>query len=269
MQQAQDFLDESEALHALVVPLEEAAFEQATLFKRWTINQIIRHLHFWNISADLALNDEPAFDLLFERVMAGLKAGRLLEFEEQYLDGLSGPPLLQAWIAQVKNTTPAYARADPKARIKWVGPNMSALSGITARLMETWAHGQAIYDLLGQERADGDRIGNIVRLGVNTFGWTYKNRKMDVPDVMPHIRLIAPSGAIWEYGEESERERIEGSATEFCQVVTQCRNVGDTTLSVAGAIATEWMGMAQCFAGPANDPPKVGVRHRSIRPPGT
>ena len=58
MQQAQDFLDESEALHALLAPLDDAAFEQATLFKRWTINQIIRHLHFWNISADLALNDE-------------------------------------------------------------------------------------------------------------------------------------------------------------------------------------------------------------------
>jgi len=262
MQQAQDFLDESEALHALLVPLGDDAFERSTLFKRWTINQIIRHLYFWNISADLALNDEPAFDLLFEQVMGGLKAGRLLEFEERYLQGLSGGPLLQAWIEQAKAMTPAYARTDPKSRIKWVGPKMSALSGITARLMETWAHGQAVYDLLGQERVDRDRIGNIVRLGVNTFGWTYKNRKMDVPGAMPYVRLIAPSGAIWEYGEESEGEHIEGSATEFCQVVTQCRNVGDTSLSVTGATATEWMGMAQCFAGPANDPPAAGVRHR-------
>ena len=262
MQQAQDFLDESEALHALLAPLDDAAFEQATLFKRWTINQIIRHLHFWNISADLALNDEPAFDILFEQVMGGLKAGRLLEFEERYLQGLSGPILLRAWIEQARAMTPAYAGADPKARIKWVGPNMSALSGITARLMETWAHGQAIYDLLGQARDDGDRIGNIVRLGVNTFGWTYKNRKMDVPQEMPHIRLTAPSGAIWEYGEPGESERIEGSATEFCQVVSQCRNVGDTSLRMTGKIANEWMAMAQCFAGPPNDPPEVGVRHR-------
>ena len=211
----------------------------------------------------------PAFDILFEQVMGGLKAGRLLEFEERYLQGLSGGHLLRAWIEQAQAMTPAYAGADPKARIKWVGPSMSALSGITARLMETWAHGQAIYDLLGQARDDGNRIGNIVRLGVNTFGWTYKNRKMDVPQAMPHIRLTAPSGAIWEYGDANESERIEGSATEFCQVVTQCRNVGDTSLSVIGPVANEWMGMAQCFAGPVNDPPEVGVRHRSIPPIGS
>ena len=263
MQQAQDFLDESEALHALIAPLDNAVFEKPTLFKEWTLNNILRHLHFWNISADLTLTDEPAFDALLAQVMGGLKAGRLLEFEEKYLDGLSGQALLAAWIEKARAMTPAYAAADPKSRIKWAGPSMSARSGITARLMETWAHGQAVYDALGVERQDGDRIGNIVRLGVNTFGWTYKNRKMDVPEAMPYVRLIAPSGAVWEYGDKSADERVEGSATEFCQTVTQCRNVGDTQLKVTGEVATEWMGMAQCFAGPANDPPAVGVRRRA------
>ena len=263
MQQAQDFLDESEALHALIAPLDNAVFEKPTLFKEWTLNNILRHLHFWNISADLTLTDEPAFDALLAQVMGGLKAGRLLEFEEKYLDGLSGQALLKAWIEKARAMAPAYAAADPKSRIKWAGPSMSARSGITARLMETWAHGQAVYDALGVERQDGDRIGNIVRLGVNTFGWTYKNRKMDVPEAMPYVRLIAPSGAVWEYGDKSADERVEGSATEFCQTVTQCRNVGDTQLKVTGEVATEWMGMAQCFAGPANDPPAVGVRRRA------
>jgi len=33
---------------------------------------------------------------------------------------------------------------------------MSACSCITARQMETWAHGQAIYDELGQTRQNTD-----------------------------------------------------------------------------------------------------------------
>ena len=31
--------------------------------------------------------------------------------------------------------------------MKWFGPDMSVLSSISARLMETWAHDQAVYDL--------------------------------------------------------------------------------------------------------------------------
>jgi uncharacterized protein (TIGR03084 family) len=62
-----------------------------------------------------------------------------------------------------------FAAADPFARVPWVGPDMSVRSAITARLMETWAHGQAAYDLLGVVRRNTDRIRNIAVLGVNTY----------------------------------------------------------------------------------------------------
>ena len=35
--------------------------------------------------------------------------------------------------------------------------------------METWAHGQALFDLAGKARPESDRISNIVYLGVNAF----------------------------------------------------------------------------------------------------
>mgnify|MGYP003465664214 FL=1 len=192
---------------------------------------------------------------------AGIRGGRLPDFEKVYLEGLSGKSLRDAWITQLRAMTPRFAAADPKMRVLWVGPDMSVISSITARLMETWAHAQAVYDALGVERVDADRIGNIVRLGVNTYGWTFKNRKEDPPGPMPRLRLAAPSGVIWEYGEGEDL--IEGNASEFCQVVTQCRNIGDTSLSVKGPIATRWMAIAQCFAGPPQDPPPPGARHRS------
>ena len=262
MQQATDFLDESEALSALLAPLSDAEFETPTQFKGWTINNILRHLHVWNIAADLSLEDEAGFTEFLQQMVAGIRGGRLPDFESTYLAGLSGQQLRQTWIARAQIMTEHFAAAEPKQRLKWVGPDMSALSSITARLMETWAHGQAIYDVLGAVRQDGDRISNIVRLGVNTWGWTWKNRRMEPPGPMPHLQLKAPSGALWEYGDVSESGLIEGSATEFCQVVTQCRNIADTNLRVSGDIAKQWMAVAQCFAGPPQDPPGVGVRFR-------
>ena len=263
MQQAQDFQDESAALAALLAPLSDADFETPTLFKGWTINQILRHLHVWNVAAGKSLDGEEAFSAFLAQLMSGEKGLSFTAMESRYLDGLSGTAMLSAWRGGYVSLAERFAATDPKTRLKWVGPDMSAISSITARLMETWAHAQAIYDVLGATREDDDRIGNIVRLGVNTFGWTFKNRMEEPLGPMPRLRLLAPSGAVWEYGEGEGL--ITGQATEFCQVVTQCRNIGDTHLQVTGAVAERWMAIAQCFAGAAQNPPAVGARHRSVK----
>lgn len=153
-----------------------------------------------------------------------------------------------------------FAAADPSARVKWVGPDMSVRSSITARLMETWAHGQAVYDLLGVVRRNTDRIRNIAVLGVNTYDWTFKVRGRGSPAPKPHVRLTAPSGAVWTWNDPSETDLIDGVAEEFCQVVTQVRNVADTRLELRGAAAHAWMANAQCFAGPPETPPSPGTR---------
>ena len=260
MQQAQDFLEECGALATLLAPLSDADYDTPTQFKQWTINQILRHLQVWNMAADLSLTDEPAFADFIVKMAAGIRGEQLPDFEAAYLYNLSGQKLREAWGESFKNVAQHFGKAGPKARLKWVGPDMSALSSVTARLMETWAHGQAIYDVLGVERIDTDRIGNIVRLGVNTYGFNWKNRRQDPPGPLPRLCLTAPSGAIWEYGEGDDR--ITGSATEFCQVVTQCRNIADTSLEVTGEVAQQWMAVAQCFAGPPQDPPAPGTRYR-------
>lgn len=265
MQQATDFLDESLALDKLLEPLTETDFDLPTQFKGWTINNIIRHLHVWNIAVDLSLRNEAAFGQFVAEMMAGVRGGKLPAFEANYLKGLSGHALRGAWMERAAATAAAFSTAEPKLRLRWVGPDMSALSSITARLMETWAHAQAIYDVLGVVRQDTDRIGNIVRLGVNTWGFTWKNRRMEPPGPMPQLRLMAPSGATWEYGEPSGSGMISGSATEFCQVVTQCRNIADTSLEVTGEVAHHWMAVAQCFAGPPQDPPCEGTRQKMQR----
>ena len=45
-------------------------------------------------------------------------------------------------------------------------------------------------------------------------------------------------------------------------MVTQVRNIDDVNLNVKGEIANEWMSIAQCFAGAAEQPPKPGLRKK-------
>ena len=260
MQQADDFLGESNALRELIEGLSDAEFERPTAFKGWTLNNVIRHLHVWNYAADLSLTDGDAFAEFYAQVGASV-AGGLRDFEQQWLDGLSGQSMLETWHDFYTEMAGRFGAADPSERVKWAGPDMSVRSSITARLMETWAHGQEIYDELGVVRVNKDRIRNIVVLGINTHGWTYAVRQRAAPDPIPHLLLSAPSGEIWSFNEPSEEERIEGPAEAFCQVVTQVRNVADTPLKVTGTNASDWMSRAQCIAGPAEDPPAPGVRH--------
>jgi len=262
-EQPRDFCDESEALYRLLEPLPESDFRRETQFKGWTVHDVISHLHAWNWAADLSLCDPDGFAELRESLLAELAKGRpLVEIEKEWLDDRHGRDRVEQWRAFYLAMAERFAAADPKKRVAWAGPDMSVRSSITARLMETWGHGQELYDLLGMERIDTDRIRNIAVLGVNTFGWTFANRGLDIPGPVPHVRLTAPSGAVWTWNEPSLSELVEGSATEFCQVVTQVRSLADTSLRVVGPVATSWMAIAQCFAGPAHDPPAPGTRFR-------
>lgn len=261
MQQAVDFLEECNSLADLLHPEDDAIFDRVTQFKGWTINDVIGHLHMFNVAASKALAGDQQFENFVSPVRKALAAGKsLLEPQNEWLNGLSGRPLFDDWFAQCQQTAERYATINPKQRITWVGPDMSARSSITARQMETWAHGQEVFDSLSATRKDHDRIKNIAHLGVNTFGWTFANRKLEPPQSPPRVALQAPSGEHWVWNEESENGAVEGTATEFCQIVTQTRNVKDTAVTTTGDAATFWMENAQCFAGKPVDPPAPGTR---------
>ena len=261
LQQAQDFREENEAIFALLDTLKDQDWDTKTQFKEWTINDVLAHLHMGNYAADLSLQDTEAFFNFMQGFAEARKQGNgLLASTRAWLDGTQGRALLHRWRDFAHEMADRFTVADPKKRVKWVGPDMSVRSSITARLMETWAHTQAVYDVLGRERHAADRLKNVVVIGINTFGWTFTNRGLAVPADQPHVRLTGPSGAIWEWNQPDQDNRIEGNAVEFCQVVTQVRNVADTSLKVVGETATSWMSIAQCFAGGPENPPAPGRR---------
>ena len=270
MPEAADFQCDCDELASLLDGVDDRCLSRPTQFKNWTIEDVIAHLYVWNAAALLTLRHPDRFEAFRTRILGLINKGishrdaqRIWLYEEE--NGLSGRTLVDQWRANYRVAAKAYGEADPEARVAWAGPDMTTTSKIVARQMETWAHGQAVFDLLGKKRVESDRIKNIAHLGVITFSWSFRNRGEVPPAPKPHVNLTAPSGAIWEWNEQQSDNAIIGTATDFCRVVTQTRNVADTDLTIFGEIAAAWMSRAQCFAGPPEPPPAPGTRGMAAR----
>jgi uncharacterized protein (TIGR03084 family) len=256
-----DLRAEADELHAFLATLADEDWGRVTPFLGWTPWDVVAHLHYFDHVSLLALTDEKGFAARRRELVKALGAGTTnREIGRREYGALGNRELLDGWHRTCQEMAEQLGASDPKRRLPWFGPDMGVKMFTTARLMETWAHGQDVYDLMRTARTHTDRIRHIAVLGVKTFGWTFANRGLEPPGPPPHVRLVAPSGAVWEWNEASDAGLVSGDALEFCQVVTQGRNVADTSLEVRGEVATRWMAIAQCFAGGPADPPKPGER---------
>jgi uncharacterized protein (TIGR03084 family) len=263
MRQIDDFRTEVAELAETLARLPDGAWDTVTQFKAYTINDLVRHLHQGD-HLGLASADRPdAFPAIVAERRRRREAGLSARDDARREFGhLAGSALLAAWRTTADTLADRLAALGPEARLKWAGPDMGVRMFATARQMEVWSHGHDVYDVLGLDRQPTDRLENIAVIGVRTFGWTFVNRGLEPPPVPPHVRLTSPSGAVWQWHEGSAAGSVTGSALEFCQVVTQVRNVADTALAVTGPVAQRWMAIAQCFAGPPEEPPPAGSRFR-------
>jgi uncharacterized protein (TIGR03084 family) len=256
-----DFREEVDEFHGFLQALKAEDWKRETSFMQWTPWDVVAHLHYFDLVSLVALEGEEAFAKERNALIAAVTAGRSnREIGRERFGEMDAAALLGQWRSSAHALAEALGESDPKRRLPWFGPDMGVPMFTTARYMETWAHSQEVYDLVGASSPASDRIKNIATIGVKTFGWTFVNRKLEIPGSAPHVRLVAPSGAIWEWHEPSEEECVRGDAIEFCRVVTQGRNIAETQLEVRGPVATQWMSIAQCFAGGAVDPPKPGTR---------
>jgi len=262
-----DLREEGLALFKLLSNKPDAFWHVKTQFKDWTVWDVIAHLHFSDHLAMTTARSAEDFDTLSTDLMVHFQKGLgLKEYARSWLGSVSGPDLFVRWRTTFLQMCDLFDELPSGVRLKWFGPDMGVRMFATARQMETWAHGQALYDLLGVNREDTDRIKNIVVIGVKTFAFAHKNRGLNVPDTVPTLRLVAPSDDIWDFEGEGAGGMISGSAVEFAQVVTQTRNIADTNLTLEGNVAQNWMQIAQCFAGAPENPPAAETRFSNKRP---
>ncbi|MBI4883471.1 MAG: TIGR03084 family protein [Actinobacteria bacterium] len=239
-----DLAAEHLALDGFVAKLDEAGWSAPTPASGWSVRDQISHLWFFDQRATMALQDPDAFQADMVDLIAG--GGTALSVAPGR--ALTGRQLLSAWRNDREALVAASRTIDASARIPWYGPAMGARSFITARLMETWAHGQDVVDALEATREPTARLRHVAHIGVRARAFSYLINGKTPPADPVRVALTAPDGSLWEW-DTSAADSVQGSALDFCLVVTQRKHIDDTDLSVHGSLAVEWMKIAQAFAG--------------------
>ncbi|HET9089437.1 MAG TPA: TIGR03084 family metal-binding protein [Acidimicrobiales bacterium] len=244
---ARDLADEQGALDKLVAGLDESDWLRDTPARGWCVRDQIAHLAYFDAAAAQAITDSAAFLVVRDELVRAAFAEGVDEFTLRPFREMTPALVLAAWRENRATLKAAARRLTRESRVPWYGPDMSGRSFLTARLMETWAHGVDVADALGVAPSDSARLAHIVRLGVITRDWSYRVRAESTPEVSIAVRLDGADGT-YEHGPSDAEEVLTGPALDFCLVVTQRRHVDDTAL-VTGAWGRHWMLRAQAFAG--------------------
>jgi uncharacterized protein (TIGR03084 family) len=244
-----DLVAESSELRAVLQPRPAGDWARPTPAAGWTILDQVTHLAYFDDVTRRSITDPARFQAEAQQLTDGG-----LDFPDrvaaQFHDTPAGEAL--AWFDRSRaQLATAFLAADPATRLPWFGPAMSPASSVTARLMETWAHGQDILDTFGIARVPTARLRHVADIGIRARRFSYAVNGLALPADPIRVELAAPGGQSWTWGPEDARDRVVGDALDFCLVVTQRRHRDDTRLEVHGATAAQWIGIAQAFAGAA------------------
>jgi uncharacterized protein (TIGR03084 family) len=240
-----DLRDEQRELRELVAG---ADLDASTPAAGWDVRDTVSHLAGTDQEALEAATRPDVFLARLPDVAAdieGFLTGQLTSRR-----GLSRDELLAGWQQGFDALVRALAALAPDTRVPWYGPPMSPASFATARLMEYWAHGQDVADAVGVSRVPTARLRHVCHLGFRTRGFSYAVRGREAPEAAVALRLTAPDGALWAFGDQDAGQHVTGPAEDFCLLVTQRRHRDDLALVAHGDDAAEWLDIAQCFAGP-------------------
>ncbi|HEV8277996.1 MAG TPA: maleylpyruvate isomerase family mycothiol-dependent enzyme, partial [Streptosporangiaceae bacterium] len=154
-----DLAAETRDLDAMLAPLAGPEWDLPTPAEGWAIRDQISHLAYFDEAATLAATDPGRFRREAEQaITVGAGFTEVIARDHRHLP----PAALRDWLNRARA---AYLRVfgglDPSARLPWYGPPMSAASSVTARLMETWAHGQDVADALGRRREPTARLRHV------------------------------------------------------------------------------------------------------------
>jgi uncharacterized protein (TIGR03084 family) len=263
-----DLVAETAWLDGILGPLPPAQWQLRTPAPGWAIADQVSHLAYFDEATLLSIRDPD----LFRRDAEGL-TGRGSDFPDQIAAEYRHlrPADLLRWFRSARQALlDGYATADPAARLPWYGLDMGLASSVTARLMETWAHGQDIADTLGLQRPPTSRLRHVAHLGVRSLPYSYAVNGLPRPDAPIRVELAAPDGGQWTWGPADAADRVCGTALDFCLVVTQRRHRTDTGLVITGQIAGQWIAIAQAFAGAAGRgrPPRSATGTGAAAPQG-
>jgi uncharacterized protein (TIGR03084 family) len=259
---AEDVRAESAVTRGLIGGLDDAGWHTPTPASGWDITDQVSHLAYFDEVTVQSAVDPKAF--IAERTAAETAGGIDPDTIAARFRDRSGAQMLTWFDEARRELLSTFVTIDPAARLPWFGPAMSAASSLTARLMETWAHTQDIADALGVTREPTGRLRHVAHIGIGARAYSYAVRGQPLPPVPVRVELVPPpGGGVWTWGPADAKDRITGPALDFCLLVTQRRHRDDVALAIEGPAATQWMAIAQAFAGAAGPGRPAGLFPRT------
>jgi uncharacterized protein (TIGR03084 family) len=246
-----DLRAETRDLEGLLAPLRPAQWDTPTPAPGWAIRDQVSHLAWFDDAAVRAVTAPDDFRAEAAAILDGdsglaVDPDRIAERHRSM-----AVPALRDWCAAARaRLLEVLGGLDAKARVPWYGPDMSATSFATARLMETWAHAQDVADALSAARTPTDRLRHVAQIGVRALPYSFAVNDRPVPAEPVRVELTLPGGAPLTLGPDTADNVVRGGALDFCLLVTQRRHLADVALEVSGPVAAEWLAIAQAFAGP-------------------
>ena len=231
-------------LQAVVAAIDADAWLAVTPAWGWDVRDTIAHLADTDEMAidtvrggPYAINDVAAraasgADVTYHGVLRGRR--------------LTGGDVAGWWVDTSAAERSMLLDLPPDARVPW-GIGMRTPSFVTARLMETWAHGLDVRAALGVPAVDTDRLAHVAWLATRALPYAYSVAGMQPSDAPLRVELTLPSGVPWTFGPETAADRITGSAGDYCRVFVHRRRPADSNLVIEGATARTAIAVARAF----------------------
>lgn len=238
-----DLVAEGDELDALVSA--QADWSKPTPAVGWTIAHQIAHLASADANVLIAIRTPEAFDAVLKQAEAA--GSRYADLDAA--EGAAEPRsvLLERWRAGRAEVAAELRDVPPDQGFPWYGSQLTAALMVPLRLMETWAHGQDVFDAVGVSRRPTGRLKHVASLGVVGRELSFHAAQLPPPAEPFRVELAGPDGQTWVWGPEDAAQRVRGSALDFCLRVTRRRSRAQTDLTAVGEDAQKWLDIARVF----------------------
>ena len=174
---------------------------------------MLAHIHLGNYLADLSLQDSRAFLDFIQTLRSGEQKRRQPSGRHPRVAGRPKQPGSVAALARVLHRDGGpFCRRRPQAAGQMGRPGYErALKHQRPPDGNLGARPRPCTMCWAKSAARPTASKNVAVIGINTFGWTFRNRSLPVPSEPPYVRLSAPSGEVWEWNPPPGREHGPGT----------------------------------------------------------
>jgi uncharacterized protein (TIGR03084 family) len=241
-----DDLDtEQSLLQSLLRDLAPDDWFRPTPSWQWDVRDTVAHL---------ADTDAVALDTMRGGPRAlGVLVSSLASPEDVTLAGVlhgrrrRGPEVLRWWEDTSAAEREALRALTPADRVPW-GLGMSPRAFVTARIMETWAHGLDLHAALGVQPVDSMRLAHVAWIATRAIPYAFTVAGVEMPDAPVRVELTMPDGSTWSAGPADAADRITGPAGPYCRIFVQRLAPSAAPDVVAhGDAARLWLAVARAY----------------------